>query len=557
MPYSFTQIEKDKTRTIGFVFFFLIAFYFGVFWLVALLIKAFIIYQYTSYEQTSFSGLTIHDSLIIFALAILVGYVHWTCTVSGLVEKISGVLRAEPLNPGDHYHQRLQNIINEVSVATGGRKIEGMIIPTTAMNAFALTDFAGRAIIGVTEGLLARLTRAQLEAVVGHEAAHIVSGDCLATTVTTSIFALYGGLLKGLERIFSKTRSSSSSRGGGVMALLLGIYILLWATRGMSQLVRMFISRQREYRADAVAVRLTRDPLSLAEALYAIDRRWRGAGLAAEELESLFIINPAYSALDEKTSFFADMFSTHPPMKDRLNVLLEMAHTDMETVIKDVEQAAVHPRSPISDSGAAIPGLQWMVHRDGAWEGPFDLAMLITLEGLRPETWVQRLGATDIKMAYEDQDLMNAVNKKTGPYRCPKCAISLTTIIYEGVEINECSFCHGVLVAEKDATRIIIREEVGFPEEVTRLAARISEQEKIWQWGKDAIKRDPATLLACPRCEPHKGKMIPMFYTAAYHVEIDKCLYCGSIWFDKDELEVLQCLIENQTNKKTLDATKT
>ncbi|MBI5150852.1 MAG: M48 family metalloprotease [Candidatus Omnitrophica bacterium] len=549
MPYSFTQIEKDKTRVIGFVFLFLIAFYFGVFWLIALLVKNFVLYEYTSPGRSGpLFLLNFHDSLIIFALAILVGYVHWTCTVSGLVGKISGVLKAEPLNPGDHYHQRLQNIINEVSVATGGKKIEGMVIPTTAMNAFALTDFKGRAIIGVTEGLLARLTRPQLEAVVGHEAAHIVAGDCLATTVTTSIFALYGGLLKGLERIFSETRSSRDK--GGVMALLLCIYILLWVTRGMSQLVRMFISRQREYRADAVAVRLTRDPLSLAEALYAIDCRWRGAGLAAEELESIFIVNPAYSALDEKTSLFADMFSTHPPVKERLNVLLEMAHADMENLIQSAGDKNSQPRSPVPQPDAAQPAAQWMVHRNGLWEGPFDLARLLTIEGMRPETWVQRVGTTDMKMAYEDPEIIKAINKKTGSYHCPKCAISLTTVIYEGVEVLECSFCRGVLVAEKDATRIIIREEVGFSEEVTRLAARIVEQKKIWQWGKDAIKRDPGALLTCPRCEAHKGKMIPMFYTAAYHVEIDKCLYCGSIWFDKNELEVLQCLIEHQTEQK-------
>ena len=173
-------------------------------------------------------------------------------------------------------------------MATGGRKIEGMVIPTSAMNAFALMDFEGRSVIGVTEGLLARLTRAQLEAVVGHEAAHIVSGDCLATTVTTSLFALYSGLLKGLESVFRATRSSSR-RGGGVLALLIAVYVLLWISRGMSHLARMFVSRQREYRADAIAARLTRDPLSPAEALYTIAYRWRGAGLAAEELESIFM----------------------------------------------------------------------------------------------------------------------------------------------------------------------------------------------------------------------------------------------------------------------------
>ena len=69
------------------------------------------------------------------------------------------------------------------------------------------------------------------------------------------------------------------------------------------------------------------------------------------------------------------------------------------------------------------------------------------------------------------------------------------------------------------------------------------------EMGPGAIKRDPRHI-CCPRCPHGTGRMMRMFYTAAYHVEIDKCLYCGSIWFDKDELEVLQCLIEHQTLQK-------
>lgn len=552
MPYSFTQIEEDKTRTIGFVFFFLLLFYFASFWLIALLVKNFVLYEYTSHRPGPFSSFNLRDSLLILAAALLAGYAHWICTTNNLVAKISGVLKAEPLNKADTYHQKFQNIIDEVRVATGGRRrIEGMVIPTSAMNAFALMDFEGRSVIGVTEGLLARLTRAQLEAVVGHEAAHIVAGDCLATTVTTSLFSLYSGLLKGLESVFRTTRSSSR-RGGGILMLLIAVYVLLWITRGMSHLARMFISRQREYRADAVAMRLTRDPLSLAEALYAIAYRWRGAGLTAGELESIFIVNPAYCAVDEKTGLFADLFSTHPPLKERLHVLLEMAHTDMEKISKDVEHKSSRPRTPAPGIGPVTPGPQWMVQRNGAWEGPFEAARIPTLEGMRPETWVQRLGGTNIRMAYEDPELMNAMNnrnEKTGSWHCPKCDIPLTTVIYEGVETSQCHFCHGILASPNDVERIIIRQEVGFPEQITRLAARISEEEKIWREG--VIKRDPKTMLTCPKCRPQNGKMLRMFYTAAYHVEIDKCLYCGSVWFDKDELEILQCLIEIQTNKET------
>lgn len=551
MPYSFTQIEEDKTRTIGFVFFFLILFYFTSFWLIALVAKNLFLYEYAAPEAGGSFSLNFRDSFIVLAAALCAGYAHWTYTTSNLVAKVSGALKAQPLDKTDIYHQKFQNIIDEVCVATGGQKIEGIVIPTSAMNAFALTDFEGRSVIGVTEGLLARLNRAQLEAVVGHEAAHIVAGDCLATTVTTSLFALYSGLLKGLEGVFRATRSSSR-RGGGIIGLLAAVYVLLWITRGMSHLGRMFISRQREYRADAIAVRLTRDPLSLAEALYAIGYRWRGAGLTAEELESIFIVNPAYSAVDERTGLFADMFSTHPPLQKRLAILLDMAHTDLGAVIESMERSGKRPRIAVAPVGAPSSGTQWMVHHNGLWEGPLGAAQLSTLQGLRPETWIQRVGtAHQIKMAREDQELMNAFSQNkegTGHYLCPKCSIPLSTDNYEGVEIDQCHFCHGILAAPDDVTRIIIREEAGFPEHITRIAAKITDETKLW---RDAvIKRDPHTMLTCPKCEPQMGKMMRMFYTAAYHVEIDKCLYCGLIWFDKDELELLQCLIEQQTTPK-------
>ena len=147
--------------------------------------------------------------------------------------------------------------------------------------------------------------------------------------------------------------------------------MMLSLTKVLSQLVRLFISRQREYRADAIAVRLTRDPLSLAEALYAITHRWHGSGLPAQELESIFTVNPVYSALDEQEGLLAEMFSTHPPIQGRLAILLDMAHTDAETLVGEVEHKMQKPRTVAPDHRKA--STKWVVHKDGAWQGPYDL----------------------------------------------------------------------------------------------------------------------------------------------------------------------------------------
>ena len=111
MPYSFTKIEEDKTKTIGLVFSFLILLYFIVFWLIVALCKNFMHFKYDLFEQKyAFYMMGLSESLIALCLAVVIGYVHWRYTVSNLIPKILGVLKAEKLNPKDTYHQMFQNI---------------------------------------------------------------------------------------------------------------------------------------------------------------------------------------------------------------------------------------------------------------------------------------------------------------------------------------------------------------------------------------------------------------------------------------------------------------
>ena len=553
MPYSFTQIEKDKTNIIGLVFSFLIFFYFSTFWLVIALGRSFL---YSPHGTFTFRGLGLGQSMLVFGMAAIVGYAHWSYTTSNLIFKILGVLKAEALNPKDTYHQRLKNIVEEVSVATGGRPMEAVVVPTMAMNAFAISDFSGRAVIGVTEGLLARLTRAQLEAVVGHEAAHIVTEDSLATTITSSLFELYNGILKGFELL---CRGGSQGEGVGSVrfrgsaraaVFLLLIYILIVISKTLSQLARLFISRQREYRADAIAVRLTRDPLSLAEALYAIAYRWRGAGLPAQELKAIFTVNPAYSELDEQNGVLADMFSTHPPIENRIGILLDMAHTDAETLVKGVERQANRPRTAVP--GADGTPKEWTVHKDGEWTGPFNLQQLSGMEWIKPDTWIQKAGEDKVKLVYEDPEVRRSLfqpghKRDGGIYDCPRCRETLQPVIYEGVEVYKCGCCQGTLVGEKDIQRIIIREDIGYSERIRKIAEGIRKEETTF--GVKVIKRDPKMMFTCPNCRHIKAKMLRMFYTEVYRIEIDRCFTCGMIWFDQDELEILQYMIEDAVEK--------
>ena len=569
MPYSFTQIEQDKSRTIGFVFAFLIAFYFLVILIISLGIKNYFhlksLTEFNSANDvTTFVSLNAVEMLMILLVASAVGWGHWLCSVGALVPRMLRAVRAQPLDERDSYHQMLKNIIAEVQVATGGKNMEGMVIPTAAMNAFALSDFEGKSIIGVTEGLLSRLTRSQIEAVVGHEAAHIVSGDCLETTVTSSLFALYNSSLSGISKLFR----GNNRWGGSSFLLLFFIYIVLSITKLMSQLASMFISRQREFKADAIAVRLTRDPLSLAEALYDIAYHWRGTGLSGEEIEAIFIVNPNFSELDEQSGLLADLFSTHPPVEQRLKILMDMAHVDVKALEESYQKSKNKPRQTIPETQENIlpqdslpskenfnsSANEWLVYERGQWLGPFNFLQIQNLEGLTPETWVKKKNG-QISPAYEDPEIHKMLQdhcveknnlSRNIQVQCPRCHLPFIEIYYEGFPILKCYHCQGVLVHEKEVQRIIIREIVGFPERVLRVSRLIAASPRRLEQNN---KLKLASLYFCPRCSDPKPKMIRMFYTLAYPVEIDKCLLCGFIWFDRDELEILQCLIEECIHK--------
>ncbi len=562
MPYSFTQIEKDKSRTIGMVFAFLVLFYFLAGWTIALVVKNYFFFESSDEVQfRGFAGLSLTETLTALGIAFGVGWLHWTYSVHDLVPRSLRVLKAEPLSPNDTYHQMLQNIIEEVSVATGGEKIEGVVVPTMAMNAFALSDFSGRKVIGVTEGLLARLSRAQLEAVIGHEAAHIVSEDCLSTTVTTSLFALVNGMLNGISQMFRYRRSRDRDSLGGFITV---IFLILMVTRFISLLFRMFISRQREFRADAMAVRLTRDPLSLAQALYAISQRWRGAGLAGEELEAIFITNPKLSALDESEGLWADLFSTHPPIRQRLKVLLDLAKADVQQLEDNFRAQLNRPRQDISSTPAPDPR-EWMLNREGQWIGPYSLIQIATQDWVTPETWVKKANGSVVQV-FDDPAILELLRQKNqaqnklngqgqvaldGFNLCLRCRLPLSDMHYEGTIIKKCSTCGGALVKENDVQRIIIREDVSFSDRVKRMAELTAQSMKNWEPAQTDLKT--AQLYKCPTCPHPKPTMIRMFYTLAYPVEVDKCLYCGQMWFDQDELEILQCLIEKNTKQGSLE----
>ncbi len=534
-------IEEQKTVRIYLLLGLLALIHFIGIWLIWLVIKAIIHLRLEFFDPRLKFHLFGWDTLWIMLLAVCITGLHWYVTNQRAVSRILGLLRAQGPDPQDKYHRIFSNIVDEIESAAGGRQVERYILPTGALNAFAVADTQGRMAIGVTEGLISRLDRGEIQSVVAHEMAHIVSGDCQFITLSTALFGLYEEALSQVTRVNRDLATSETERRNAASSALasIPIFIVIFILENLSQFLNLVVSRQREYRADAAAARYTRDPLSLASALYKIAGRWRGAGLEGDHLANIFILSPDLKQIEERDGFLANLFSTHPPVGRRIEIMLGLGHADPTVLYKKFREG-----SAIVPDDKAIAEPRFMVEQKGAWTGPFTIRQLLTVDGLEPVTKL-RLENTETGLtAAELPGLADFFKVRDLPVwkirrLCPRCRQWLVVEDYEGLILLECAFCHGVLVDADKLPRIFARTERPFSESVQRTA------ETLW---KESQRRHRFSLLIetsqphhCPRC----GKpMTRKFYSFAYHVEVDECEACRAVWFDENELEILQCLIE-------------
>ena len=558
MPFTHLDIKEQRSRKTAILFILLFIFYFvGFFILTACIQFFFAIYTFDVETGLRFRFLPLLFWSFLFAISVAV--LHWLFSVSDGMNRILTALHAQELDGTDRYHHRVQNIIDELKIATGttGKNIRGMVMPTVAVNAFAISDFRGSAVIGVTEGLLARMNRQQLEAVLAHEMAHIVNRDALLVTIACSLFAVYAQLLTAVEttayEIWDQDKNIFRDNNQSGFAPFLIIPALWLMTMG-TMLLNTLISRQREYLADATAVELTRDPISLAEALYKVSISWRGIGYTDNNLSPIFILPAEDSELEAGEGRFAETFSTHPPLSKRLEVLLNLGKVDYATFQQKVGSP---PAAPESESGLInqTPTTWWVRTESNQWRGPFTALQLTSIPFITPESWVTQnkemapvRAATDPLLS--DLFRLRLEGKMLSPYLCPKCRQSLTKIDYEGAPVSRCHFCGGTLVEEQNLFRIFAREEKQFPDELKQKAVQLTEQ---WLLTR-AIKTMKLSELVnaafpafkCPKC---KTEMVRMPYTMQYFIVIDRCYTCNLIWFDKEELELLQILVEKRIKR--------
>jgi heat shock protein HtpX len=225
---------------------------------------------------------------------------------------------------------RLHNIVEGLAIAAGVPKPQVYIVPEAAPNAFATGRDPEHSSIAVTQGLLDMMNRVELEGVIGHEMSHILDRDILIGTVVATVV----GAAVLMSEIFMRSwfwgggrgrRDSSGGDTAGALALILfvvGIVLLIIAPLA-GQLIKMSVSRNREYLADAEGVALTRYPPGLISALQKIGSAPAAMRSANNATGHLWLNQPS-RVPGTDTSTMEKMFSTHPPIADRITRLQEM-----------------------------------------------------------------------------------------------------------------------------------------------------------------------------------------------------------------------------------------
>jgi len=222
----------------------------------------------------------------------------------------------------------LHNVVEEMAIAAGVPKPRVAVMETPALNAFATGLKPEKAAVAVTRGLIDRLERAELQAVVAHEMGHVANNDVLYATaigVIVGLIALVSdSALRSLRFMrLGRGRGGSRGKGGGAVALVaLVVLVVSFIVAPLAaRLVQAAISREREYLADATAVRFTRDPLALIGALRKIDASGVRLESANRAIQHMFVINPLKKFGDQAGA----LFSTHPPTPRRIERLRNLA----------------------------------------------------------------------------------------------------------------------------------------------------------------------------------------------------------------------------------------
>lgn len=235
---------------------------------------------------------------------------------------------AETLDESDSKQKQWQNVVEEMKIAAGIPLPKIYVINDPDPNAFATGRDPDHSSIAVTTGLLNKLNREELQAVAAHEMSHIKNFDIRLMLMISALVGSIALIADWARRaLFYRDRGSSRKRGGNAAAVILIIWLVTVVLAPiLSQLMAMFVSRKREYLADASGAELTRNPLALANALEKIDASVEPTRAINQGTAHLCICDPKGRPMGLKEGWSADLFATHPPIRKRIEALQQMSY---------------------------------------------------------------------------------------------------------------------------------------------------------------------------------------------------------------------------------------
>jgi heat shock protein HtpX len=209
-------------------------------------------------------------------------------------------------------------VTENLSIADGLPMPKIYVIDSPAMNAFATGRDPEHALVCATTGLLQKLNRTELEAVIAHELSHVKNYDIRLMMIVSILIGTLTIVINMVTRIsFFGGRNRDNEGNGNAIIAIIGLVLLIFAPL-IAQLIQLAISRRREFLADASGVKLTRQPQGLIDALEKISKDSNKLETASTATSSLYINNPF------KGNKIASLFSTHPPIEDRIAALKQM-----------------------------------------------------------------------------------------------------------------------------------------------------------------------------------------------------------------------------------------
>jgi len=263
-------------------------------------------------------------TLAVIGLASLYKWTQYGGGGAAVAESVGG--RRVDAHTSDPHEHQLLNVVEEMAIASGVPVPAVYVLDDeAAINAFAAGHTTSDAVVTVTRGTLQKLSRDELQGVIGHEFSHILNGDMrMNLRVSAVIFGILVIGLAGRATLwgmrYGRIGSSRGKGGGGVLMILaigLALLVIGYAGYFFGKLIQASVSRQREFLADASSVQFTRNPAGITGALKKIGGYAIGSNLdthRAAEISHFFFAQAIASS-------FGGLWDTHPPLAERIRAI--------------------------------------------------------------------------------------------------------------------------------------------------------------------------------------------------------------------------------------------